>query len=151
MQSWHSFQDFPILKCNSTNAAYSVAIAVKGAAYSARQVHSLSWTLKRLAAWQGQEIGGFFCSYTLKSLKITLFIFVGKLWMLARNKEMVWAHLNGLLKLALVARLLKTVPKVTEWWCGKDFTPGWDSQPSKKRSHPQFSIYNFIVKIFWND
>ena len=24
---------------------------------------------------------------------------------------MVWAHLNGLLKLALVARLLKTVPK----------------------------------------
>ena len=102
-------------------------------------------------AWQGQEIGGFFCSYTLKSLKITLFIFVGKLWMCERNKEMVWAHLNGLLKLALVARLLKTVPKVTEWWCRKDFTPGWDSQPSTKRSHPQFSIYNFIVKIFWND
>ena len=31
--------------------------------------------------------------------------------MCERNKEMVWAHLNGLLKLALVARLLKTVPK----------------------------------------
>ena len=50
MQSWHSFQDFPILKCHSPNASYSVAIAVKGAAYSARQVHSLSWTLKRLAS-----------------------------------------------------------------------------------------------------
>ena len=31
--------------------------------------------------------------------------------MCERNKEMVWAHLNGLLKLALVARLLKPVPK----------------------------------------
>ena len=50
MQSWHSFQDFPILKCHSPNASYSVAIAVKGAAYSARQVHSLGWTLKRLAS-----------------------------------------------------------------------------------------------------